>query len=176
MKALEESSWSPYAVGAGVGVLSWFTFLSARKALGVTTAFEGTAAALARNVAPGLTGVNEYLATVEEPPKLDWELMLNAGIVLGSFLSARASGDKGGHTVPRRWSRRFGPAASTRYAGAFVGGAAAMFGARMARGCTSGHGISGNLQLAGSSALFTPIMGLSAVVVARALFGRGRRK
>ena len=175
MKALEKPSWSPYAVGAGIGALSWFTFLSARKALGVTTAFEGTAATLARNIAPGITGVNEYLAVVEQAPKLDWELMLDAGIVLGSFLSAAASGDKPGPEVPQRWARRFGEAPSTRYAGAFLGGAAAMFGARMARGCTSGHGISGNLQLASSSLLFTPVMGLSAMLVARSLFGQGRR-
>lgn len=174
MKALEKSAWSPYAVGAGIGALSWFTFLSARKGLGVSTPFEGTAAALARNLAPEATQVNAYLAVVDEPPKLDWELMLDAGIVIGSLLSVAASGDKPGQSVPGRWARRFGPAPSTRYAGAFLGGALAMFGARMARGCTSGHGISGNLQLASSSLLFTPVMGLSAVWVARSLFGQRR--
>ena len=35
-----------------------------------------------------------------------------------------------------------------RTAVAFVGGAAMVYGARMAGGCTSGHGISGTMQLA----------------------------
>lgn len=176
MRPLGTTSWSPYAVGAGIGALSWLTFLTARKPLGVTTAFEGTAAALAQTVAPGPTRVNAYLATVDEVPKLDWEWMLDLGIVIGSFLSARASGDGGERGVPRRWARRFGPSPAARYAGAFAGGALAMFGARMARGCTSGHGISGNLQLAASSLLFSPIMGLTAALAARALFGKGRTR
>lgn len=175
MSALERRSWSPYAVGAGIGALSWFTFLTARKPLGVTTAFESSAAALGQNLAPGLTGVNAYLAAADDPPKLDWEWMLNAGIIIGSFLSARTSGDDRGPTVPPRWARRFGSSPSTRYAGAFAGGAVAMFGARMAGGCTSGHGISGNLQLASSSLLFSPLMGLSAAAVAWALFGSRNR-
>ena len=174
MNAFENSSWSPYAVGAGIGALSCFTFLTARRPLGVTTAFENTAAALGQKLAPRVTGVNAYLAVAEEPPKLDWEWMLNAGIIVGSFLSATASGDKVEPRVPPIWARRFGPSRARRYAGAFAGGALAMFGARMAKGCTSGHGISGSLQLAGSSLLFTPLMGLAAVAVARALFG-GRR-
>jgi len=36
-----------------------------------------------------------------------------------------------------------------------IGGMVMMLGARLAGGCTSGHGISGNLQLAVSSALFS---------------------
>jgi uncharacterized membrane protein YedE/YeeE len=37
---------------------------------------------------------------------------------------------------------------------AFLGGVIIMYGARMAGGCTSGHGISGSLQLAVSSWVF----------------------
>ena len=40
-----------------------------------------------------------------------------------------------------------------------------MFGARMAKGCTSGHGISGTSQLAASSWLFVPIFMLSGIAV-----------
>ena len=40
-------------------------------------------------------------------------------------------------------------------AAAFLGGMIMIFGARLASGCTSGHGISGNLQLAVSSVLFS---------------------
>jgi len=48
-----------------------------------------------------------------------------------------------------------------RFVGALVGGLLIGFGARMADGCTSGHGISGTLQLAVGSwlAFFCFFMG-----------------
>ena len=51
-----------------------------------------------------------------------------------------------------------------------------MFGARMARGCPSGHAISGLLQLASSSFVFAPVMGLCAALAAHGLFGRGGKR
>jgi hypothetical protein len=50
-----------------------------------------------------------------------------------------------------------------------------MFGARMAKGCTSGHGISGVMQMAGSSWLFSPVMAATAALASRALFLKGVR-
>lgn len=167
-------SWSPFAVGIGIGALSIFSFVTAKKPLGVTTPFEGTAAAMAQKVAPGVTKVNRYLAQSEQPPRLDWEWMLAASIVAGSALSAAASNERSRGTVPALWARRYGPSPLKRSAAAFAGGALMMFGARMAKGCTSGHGISGVLQLAASSWLFVPVMGASAALTARLLFGNGK--
>ena len=171
---LERTEWSPYAVGAGIGALSWFTFATANKPLGITTAFENSASLIGEKIAPRLSGANEYIATAEKAPKIDWEWMLAAGVVAGSYLSARASGDRETEVVPKLWARRFGPKPSYRYVGAFVGGALMMFGARMAKGCTSGHGISGTLQLSAASWLFSPIMGAAGIFAARALFGKGK--
>jgi len=56
--------------------------------------------------------------------------------------------------VPTLWARRFGASPAKRYAGAFFGGLLLMLGARVAGGCTSGHGISGSLQLALSGWVF----------------------
>jgi uncharacterized protein len=36
--------WSPYIAGAGIGLLSCFAFATADHSIGVTTAFEHTAA------------------------------------------------------------------------------------------------------------------------------------
>jgi uncharacterized membrane protein YedE/YeeE len=47
-----------------------------------------------------------------------------------------------------------------------------MFGARLAQGCTSGHGISGAMQLAASSWLFLAVMFPAAVVAAFLIHGR----
>jgi len=164
---------SPYVAGAGVGALSWLAFATAKKPIGVTTAFESTAAGVAQHVAPQAMGVNAYLAKRDEVPTIDWEWMLTAGIVVGSYLAARGEGAARGPTVPPLWARRFGPSPLLRYAGAFAGGALMMFGARMAKGCTSGHAISGNLQLAKSSWLFSAVFATTAALTARALFGGG---
>lgn len=175
MNILEKRSWSPYATGAALGGLTCFAMMSAKKPLGVTTAFESTAAGIGQALAPRLSGVNRYLTKREEAPALDWEWMLAAGVALGSHLSAAASGDRVRGVVPKRWAKAFGPSPSKRLWGSFIGGALMMFGARMAKGCTSGHGISGNLQLAASSWVFSPIMAASAAIVARLLFGKGGR-
>ncbi|MBA3459583.1 MAG: YeeE/YedE family protein [Deltaproteobacteria bacterium] len=172
MNILEKKSWSPYAVGAGIGVLSWISFLTAKKPIGITTAFENTAAGLGQRFAPKASGVNAYLAKNEEVPKLDWEWMLAAGVALGSWLSSTASGDREAERVPAVWASRFGSSSVTRDVGAFIGGALMMFGARVAKGCTSGHAISGTQQLAASSWIFSPVMAAAAAGVARALFGK----
>jgi hypothetical protein len=38
--------WSPYVVGAGIGILSWFTFLLSNKPIGCSTAFARTSGML----------------------------------------------------------------------------------------------------------------------------------
>jgi len=53
-----------------------------------------------------------------------------------------------------RWRTYKGTSALKRILWAFTGGFLVIFGARMAGGCTSGHIISGGMQLAFSSLLF----------------------
>ncbi|MBA4148165.1 MAG: hypothetical protein H0X66_08615 [Verrucomicrobia bacterium] len=43
MNPLRKKSWSPYVVGAAIGVLSWFAFASAERPIGITTALKNTA-------------------------------------------------------------------------------------------------------------------------------------
>ncbi|HMA63179.1 MAG TPA: hypothetical protein VKP78_11065, partial [bacterium] len=42
MNWLAQVRWSPYIVGIGIGILSWFTFLISKKALGCSTSFVRT--------------------------------------------------------------------------------------------------------------------------------------
>ena len=53
--------------------------------------------------------------------------------------------------IPAQWATAFGTNALLRVVVALLGGVLLGFGARWAGGCTSGHGISGTLQLAVSS-------------------------
>jgi uncharacterized protein len=172
---LARKSWSPYVVGAAIGALSWFTFASANKPLGITTAFENTAALAEKAVIPNFEQTNEsYVAKIKEgkTPKIDWEWMLVVGVLVGAFLSAWRSGDRHSEKVPALWRWRFGNSVAMRFLAAFAGGALMMFGARMAGGCTSGHGISGALQLAVSSWVFVLVAFGTGIVTAFAIYGR----
>ena len=163
-------AWSPSGVGAAIGVLCWFAFATADEAIGITGAFENTAALVGEVVVSQL-GANPE-AEQGKPPRIDWEWMLVIGVVVGAFLSAWLSGTRTRTKVPELWRIRFGEGVALRFAAAFVGGALMMFGARLARGCTSGHGISGTLQLAASSWLFLAVMVPAAVATAFLLYGR----
>lgn len=167
---------SPYLIGGALGLLNTFAFATAKRGLGVTTAFESTAALAGRRLAPDAMQVNAYLAKREETPKVDWESLLVIGVLAGSYLASRATSGRARRTVPPSWSRRFGPSRGKRHAAAFAGGAVMMFGARMAKGCTSGHALTGTAQLALSSWVFSPLMFATAAVVARLLYGKEARR
>jgi hypothetical protein len=166
---------SPYIIGAGLGLLDMLSFLSAKRGLGVTTPFENVAALTARRVAPDVLHINEYMKQPDTAPKIDWESFLVLGIAAGGFIAARAAGERRPRRFSPIWTRRFGSSALKRYVGAFLGGAVMMFGARMAKGCTSGHSLTGNMQFAVSSGVFTSLMFASSVLVARALYGKENR-
>ena len=78
--------------------------------------------------------------------------------MIGGFISAVMAGAWRVEAVPSIWARRFGPSTTKRFMWAFVGGAIAMYGARLANGCTSGNGISGGLQLALGGWTFLAVM------------------
>jgi uncharacterized protein len=166
---LRAASWSPYAVGVGIGLLSWFAFATAGDGLGITTAFEHTGALMQRSE----QNANPYFAG--HAPQIDWEWMLVVGVFLGSFLSSKLSDDRRHPMVPTMWRNRFGGSVALRFGLAFVGGMVMMLGARLARGCTSGHGITGTLQLAVSSWLFIVLAFAVGCATAVTLYGRPRR-
>jgi uncharacterized membrane protein YedE/YeeE len=82
------------------------------------------------------------------PPVVDWEWMLVLGVVIGGLISALLSGDFRWEWVPPAWAEAASASNAVRWAVALIGGIFLGFGARWAGGCTSGHGISGALQLA----------------------------
>ena len=177
MNPLRMKAWSPYLVGAGIGMLSWLTFATANKPIGITTAFEYTAALTEHAAAPQVT--QPYLeakAKDNKSPKIDWEWMLVVGVFLGAYLSSKMSGDRAPEEkVPPLWRSRFGDSPGVRYAGAFFGGLVMMLGARIAQGCTSGHAISGVLQLALASWIFAPVMFAVGIAVAFLIYGKEGR-
>ena len=106
----------------------------------------------------------------ETPPKIEWEVMLVLGIVIGAFVAAWTGGELTGCWLPPMWESQFGSSIALRLLAGFTGGALMAFGARVAGGCTSGHGISGALQLSVGSWISLVCFFLGGVPVAMLLF------
>ncbi len=139
-------AWSPYVVGALIGVLVWLTFLLSDKPVGASTAYARVAGLIGMIFAPRHTESLKYFQDTK--PRIDWEVMFVVGAIGGAFLAAWHGSELTGEWLPPMWEARFGASSlPLRLAITFAGGAFMAFGARMAGGCTSGHGISGALQL-----------------------------
>tara|TARA_R110000782_G_scaffold30348_7_gene75569 strand:- start:32832 stop:33392 length:561 start_codon:yes stop_codon:yes gene_type:complete len=141
----EPAQWSPYLAGALIGVLSWLTFLASQRPIGASGAYAATAGLIGRMIGPAHTARLKYFA--DNPPRIDWEWMLVIGVVIGALVAAQTGGDATGRWLPPMWAEHFGQAVWLRLLVGFVGGCVMAYGARLAGGCTSGHGISGALQL-----------------------------
>ena len=145
-----EPAWSPYLVGGLIGLLVLSTLALAGKKIGASSAYSDTAGMIGRLIAPGHIASLPYYQ--KNTPMIGWTSTIVVGAILGSFLAAWSGAELTGTYLQDMWVVRFGPDSNTlRTFIALSGGALMAFGARMAGGCTSGHGISGTLQLAVSS-------------------------
>lgn len=146
---LVRKRWSPYTAGLAIGVLSWVAFLLMGKGLGASSAFVKSSGMIEKTIGGEKAAQHAYYRQVT--PRINSGWMLVAGIIGGSYLSATLSGDFQLTALPPLWRSIFGDNAGIRILVAFVGGMILVIGARWAGGCTSGHGITGGLQLAVSS-------------------------
>lgn len=162
-------AWNPYLVGALIGVLSMATFYFSNKPLGVSTAYARLAGLLGYLVSKPHTDSLKFYQ--DKAPKIEWEVMLTLGIVAGAFFAAASGGEFKVTLLPRLWEAEFGSSTSLRLGVAFVGGVMMALGARLAGGCTSGHGISGTLQLSVGSWLALAAFFAGGVVTAMVMYG-----
>jgi uncharacterized protein len=164
-----DTYWSPYVVGAGIGILSWLSFLISGKPIATSTTFARAGGMIENFVTGGKAAQRPYYKKIKL--LINWQLMLVVGVVLGSFLSAIISGDfQVGVWVPSLWASAFGDSAVLRVLVALVGGIILGFGARFAGGCTSGHGISGTLQLAVSSWVSAIFFFIGGIITAHIIY------
>ncbi len=140
-------AWSPYLVGALIGVLVICTLVLAGKKIGASSAYSDAAGMIGRLLAPRHIGSIAYYR--KHKPMIGWTFMIVIGAVIGSFLAAWTGGELNGRFLQDLWIARFGDDSYLlRGFVAILGGGLMAYGARTAGGCTSGHGISGTLQLA----------------------------
>jgi uncharacterized membrane protein YedE/YeeE len=164
-------AWSPYIVGALLGVLSWLTFYFSDKPIGASTFYATVAGMLGNLFARKHTEKLAYYKT--NPPVVDWEFAFVLAAVPGAFLAAFTGGELTREWLPPMWEARFGEGSvGLRAAVAILGGVLMAFGARLAGGCTSGHGISGTLQLSVGSWIAVLCFFVGGIAVAMPLFAQ----
>jgi uncharacterized membrane protein YedE/YeeE len=168
MNWFTEIQWSPYAVGIGIGILSWFTWLISKKPIGCSTSFARSAGMLERLFRGQKVETKPYYQEVQ--PVVDWQWMLVLGMIAGALLSSLLSGDFGWQWIPAQWAAAFGTNTLVRVVAALLGGVLLGFGSRWAGGCTSGHGISGTMQLAVSSWISAICFFVGGIIMAQLLF------
>jgi hypothetical protein len=167
---MKSPRWNPYLVGALSGVLSLLTFALADKPIGISTGVAQAAGACAVPlIGPAAVAGNTYWAK-KAVPAWDYGSLFVVGTFFGALASALVSQSFKVETIPAVWRERFGGSVPKRLVAAFVGGVVIIYGARLADGCTSGHGISGSLQLAVSSWTFFLVLFAAGIATAWVLF------
>jgi hypothetical protein len=161
-------AWSPYLAGAGIGVLCWLTFYFSDKPIGASSFYAQLAGFLGKLIAPRHTGSLVYFK--DNPPRVGWEFVFVVSIIFGGAIAAFTGGEFANEWLPPIWIARFGDSITLRVATAFGGGIIMAFGARLAGGCTSGHGISGTLQLNMASWISVICFFMGGIAMAMLLF------
>ncbi|MEY4749689.1 MAG: hypothetical protein RIQ60_1903 [Pseudomonadota bacterium] len=140
---------NPYLAGTILGMVLFLAFLLTGNGLGSSGATSRIDALLVDLVAPGHVDQTPYLLKMaggDKNPLDDWIVPVFVGALLGGF----ASGWRHGRLalVTNKGPRISEP---TRWLMAFIGGVIFLYGARMARGCTSGQALSGGATLSAGS-------------------------
>jgi len=161
-------AWSPYVVGAGIGVLSWLTFYFSEKSIGASSFYAHIAGFFGKLIAPRHTKSLAYFKA--KPPRVSWGFAFVVATIVGGAIAALTGGEFANEWLPHMWEARFGESIVLRAAIGFGGGLLMAFGARLAGGCTSGHGISGTLQLNPGSWITVICLFIGGIAVAIPLF------
>ncbi len=142
------SNWKWLYAGIGLAVLNAIVFLkfTTNRPIGASTTYPYLA-----DVSTGIVN-NSYFLKIRQPGS--WEFLFLTGAFLSGFVLSILRKDFNLILIHHNWRKYRGETAWKRIGWAFLGGFILIFGARMAGGCTSGHILSGGMQLAVSSLTF----------------------
>jgi len=150
--------------GLALAILNGFVFLTAvfNRPIGASTSYP--------YLADSITGTtaNNYFPLIQKPGH--WELLFLTGAVIAGLLNSINRKEFKLTLIHSNWERFKGNSASKRIVWAFIGGFILIIGARMAGGCTSGHVLSGGMQLAVSSLVFTIFVFTGLLVTGRLFY------
>ncbi len=137
---------NPYLAGISLGLVLLAAFVIMGRGLGASGAFSTLISVGVAKAAPEHAAANDfyagYLGDGETSPLKDWLLFEVIGVFAGGFLSGALAG-RIKKTVEK------GPSISTkgRLWFALLGGTMMGYGAKLARGCTSGQALTGGALL-----------------------------
>lgn len=142
----------PYAGGIMLGLVLFATFFLTGNGLGASGGLNRVVVAVEDVFLPDHIDRTAYLTTMaggDTNPFDSWVVFVMAGLFLGGAISGYLNGrtkletERGPHTPVK-----------VRWVFAFIGGSLMGYGARMARGCTSGQALSGGAVLSVGSWAF----------------------
>lgn len=137
--------WSPVKGGIVLGFAMLLTFFIAGRGLGVSGALTDFAVSIQNLIAPSVNQSSHYFSRYYANganPLGDYLVFMAIGIVIGSFVAGIVSKDLKievlkGPNISKKGRLWF----------ALLGGLLVGYGARMARGCTSGQALVGGTEL-----------------------------
>ena len=140
---------NPYLGGVLLGLVLFASYFITGNGLGASGGLSRIAAFLEDLVAPGHIDQVPYLIKMaggQLNPLDNWIVIVTAGVLIGGFVSGVIHGRT-------KFETHKGPNISkrTRWLFAFLGGIFFTYGARLARGCTSGQALSGGATLSAGS-------------------------
>lgn len=154
----------PYFGGMVLGIILFLAILLTGNGLGSSGGTTRIVAFVEDQIAPAHVDRTPYLLKMaggDKNPLDDWIIPVFFGALLGGFTSGTIFGRTKLETTK-------GPNVSdpTRWLMAFLGGVIFLYGARMARGCTSGQALTGGTTLAAGSWVIMLCIFASAYAVA----------
>lgn len=152
--------------GIGLAVLNAFVFLSfvSNRQIGASTTYPYVAGWLA-----GITQ-NTYFEAIQKSGS--WEVVFLAGAFLSGLILSLLKREFKIQLIHDNWRNFKNNSRSSRIIWSLFGGFILIFGARMAGGCTSGHVISGGMQLAVSSLVFAGFVFAGLLITGRFFYGK----
>lgn len=133
---------NPYVAGLGLGLVLLFSYIIMGRGLGASGAVSTAVAVGVNSIAPqhasGNDFYSDYLGDGKTNPFKDWLVFEVLGVIVGGFISGTFAGrvKKSVEKGPRISNNK-------RLFFALLGGALMGFGAKLARGCTSGQALTG---------------------------------
>lgn len=157
-KRVAKAYVNPYAAGILLGLVLFLAFFITGSGLGASGGLNRLLVVVQDWVAPEHVDRTPYLLAMaggDRNPLDSWVVFVTIGVVVGGLVSGWVNGrfkletNRGPNTSVR-----------TRWLMAFIGGAFMGYGARFARGCTSGQALSGGAVLSvGSWAFMFAVFG-----------------
>lgn len=135
---------NPYLIGLLLGFVLLAAFVIMGRGLGASGALSTVVAVGVNSISPETVSDNAFFGGYlsSNTPFKDWLIFEVLGVLVGGFISGSIAGRT-------KFVVSKGPNISNkgRFMFAFIGGALMGFGAKLARGCTSGQALSGGAML-----------------------------